>query len=95
MSECALEEQQGLNVIGAVGARDDALVRELGATPVRYGDKLLSNVREVGRSYGVDCSRGVMLTSSTRRRSVLASDGTNTWSRMPERGASHVLDTWK
>jgi NADPH:quinone reductase-like Zn-dependent oxidoreductase len=39
--------RQGLKVIGAVGARDEALIRELGATPVRYGDNLLSNVREV------------------------------------------------
>jgi NADPH:quinone reductase-like Zn-dependent oxidoreductase len=39
--------RQGLTVIGAVGARDEALIRELGATPVRYGDRLLSNVREV------------------------------------------------
>jgi NADPH:quinone reductase-like Zn-dependent oxidoreductase len=39
--------RQGLNVIGAVGARDEALIRELGATPVRYGDNLLANVREV------------------------------------------------
>jgi NADPH:quinone reductase-like Zn-dependent oxidoreductase len=39
--------RQGLRVIGAVGARDEALTRELGATPVRYGSELLSNVREV------------------------------------------------
>ena len=39
--------QQGLNVIGAVGARDEALIRELGATPVRYGNSLFSNVRAV------------------------------------------------
>jgi NADPH:quinone reductase-like Zn-dependent oxidoreductase len=39
--------RQGLNVIGAVAARDDALVRELGATPVRYGKDLLTNVRKV------------------------------------------------
>src|SRR4029077_20041404 len=39
--------RQGLKVIGAVGAPDDALIRELGATPVRYGSNLLSNVREV------------------------------------------------
>jgi len=39
--------RQGLKVIGAVGARDEALTRELGATPVRYGSNLLSNVREV------------------------------------------------
>jgi NADPH:quinone reductase-like Zn-dependent oxidoreductase len=39
--------RQGLKVIGAVGARDEALTRELGATPVRYQSNLLSNVREV------------------------------------------------
>jgi NADPH:quinone reductase-like Zn-dependent oxidoreductase len=39
--------RQGLRAIGAVGSRDEALIRELGATPVRYGDNLLSNVREV------------------------------------------------
>src|SRR6185436_10741249 len=38
---------QGLKVIGAVGARDEELTRELGATPVVYGSSLLSNVREV------------------------------------------------
>src|SRR4029077_7019981 len=39
--------RQGLEVIGAVGARDEALIRELGATPVRYGDNLLANVRDI------------------------------------------------
>jgi len=39
--------RQGLNVIGAVGEQDEALTRELGATPVLYGSNLLSNVREV------------------------------------------------
>jgi NADPH:quinone reductase-like Zn-dependent oxidoreductase len=39
--------RQGLKVIVAVGERDEALTRELGATPVRYGSDLLSNVREV------------------------------------------------
>ena len=39
--------RQGLKVIGAVGARDEALVRELGASPVPYGSNLLSNVRDV------------------------------------------------
>jgi NADPH:quinone reductase-like Zn-dependent oxidoreductase len=42
-----LAVRQGLNVIGAVGERDEALVRELGATPVLYGKNLLSNVRAV------------------------------------------------
>src|SRR6185503_2655560 len=39
--------RQGLRVIGAVGARDEALTRELGATPVRYGSDLAASVREV------------------------------------------------
>src|SRR6185436_18088740 len=39
--------RQGLKVVGAVGARDAALIRELGGTPVVYGSNLLSNVREV------------------------------------------------
>jgi NADPH:quinone reductase-like Zn-dependent oxidoreductase len=42
-----LAVRQGLEVIAAVGARDEALIRELGATPVLYGTNLLSNVREV------------------------------------------------
>jgi NADPH:quinone reductase-like Zn-dependent oxidoreductase len=40
---------QGLTVIGAVGAQHQLLIRELGATPVRYGSDLLSNVREVAQ----------------------------------------------
>lgn len=39
--------RQGLKVIAAVGARDEPLARELGATPVSYGNELLSSVREV------------------------------------------------
>src|ERR1700748_815282 len=39
--------RQGLKVIGAVGPRDEALTRALGATPVRYGSTLLSDVREI------------------------------------------------
>jgi NADPH:quinone reductase-like Zn-dependent oxidoreductase len=42
-----LAVRQGIRVIGAVGARDDALTRELGATPVRYGSELLAKVGEV------------------------------------------------
>ena len=42
-----LAVRHGLQVIGAVGARDEALTRELGATPVRYGSNLLSDVRAV------------------------------------------------
>jgi NADPH:quinone reductase-like Zn-dependent oxidoreductase len=38
---------QGVRVIGAVGARDESLIREFGATPVLYGSDLLANVREV------------------------------------------------
>jgi NADPH:quinone reductase-like Zn-dependent oxidoreductase len=39
--------RQGVSVIGAVGARDESLIREFGATPVLYGSDLLANVREV------------------------------------------------
>ncbi|HEY2657952.1 MAG TPA: zinc-binding dehydrogenase, partial [Solirubrobacteraceae bacterium] len=49
-----LAVRQGLRVIGAVGARDEALTRELGATPVRYGSNLLSDVRQVAS--GVDAT---------------------------------------
>lgn len=42
-----LAVRQGLNVIGAVGPRDESLLRELGATPVLYGADLVSNVRAV------------------------------------------------
>ena len=42
-----LAVRQGLKVIGAVGAGDEALARDLGATPVRYGSDLLSDVRNV------------------------------------------------
>jgi NADPH:quinone reductase-like Zn-dependent oxidoreductase len=42
-----LAVRQGLKVIGAVGARDEALTRQLGATPVVYASDLLFNVREV------------------------------------------------
>jgi NADPH:quinone reductase-like Zn-dependent oxidoreductase len=39
--------RQGVRVIGAVGARDESLIREFGAAPVLYGSDLLANVREV------------------------------------------------
>lgn len=39
--------RQGLTVVGAIGERDEAFTRELGATPVLYGRDLLANVREV------------------------------------------------
>jgi NADPH:quinone reductase-like Zn-dependent oxidoreductase len=39
--------RQGVRVIGAVGVRDESLIREFGATPVLYGSDLLANVREV------------------------------------------------
>src|SRR6476619_3203484 len=38
-----LAMRQGVKVVGAVGARDEALVGELGATPVPYGSNLVSN----------------------------------------------------
>lgn len=42
---------QGITVISAVSARDEALAHELGAIPVRYGPGIVERVRELG---GVD-----------------------------------------
>jgi NADPH:quinone reductase-like Zn-dependent oxidoreductase len=39
---------QGVKVISAVGEHDEALARELGATPVRYGTGLADRVRALG-----------------------------------------------
>jgi len=39
---------RGVKVISAVGEHDEALARELGATPVRYGAGLAPRVRELG-----------------------------------------------
>jgi len=39
---------RGIKVISAVGHRDDALARDLGATPVRYGSGLPGRVRALG-----------------------------------------------
>src|SRR5258708_6677949 len=39
---------QGVQVISAVGEHDEALARELGATPVRYGAGLAGRVRALG-----------------------------------------------
>jgi NADPH:quinone reductase-like Zn-dependent oxidoreductase len=39
---------QGIKVISAVGEHDEALARELGATPVRYGSGLPGRVRALG-----------------------------------------------
>ena len=74
--------RQGLRVIGAVGARDEALIRELGATPVVYGSNLLSNVREVADR--VDASldaagqggldEAITLTGGTERVITLADE---------------------
>ena len=38
----------GVTVISAVGERDEALARELGATPVRYGPGVADRVRALG-----------------------------------------------
>jgi len=74
--------RQGLRVIGAVGARDEALIRELGGTPVVYGSNLLSNVREVADR--VDASldaagqggldEAITLTGGTERVITLADE---------------------
>ena len=74
--------RQGLNVIGAVGAQDEALIRELGATPVRYGDNLLSGVREVADHVDATfdaAGKGgledaITLTGSSRRVITLADE---------------------
>jgi NADPH:quinone reductase-like Zn-dependent oxidoreductase len=39
---------RGINVISAVGEHDETLARELGATPVRYGEGLVARVRALG-----------------------------------------------
>lgn len=39
---------QGIKVISAVGARDENLARDLGATPVRYGAGVADRVRALG-----------------------------------------------
>jgi NADPH:quinone reductase-like Zn-dependent oxidoreductase len=39
---------RGITVISAVGERDEALARELGATPVRYGPGVAGRIRELG-----------------------------------------------
>jgi NADPH:quinone reductase-like Zn-dependent oxidoreductase len=39
---------QGIKVISAVGQHDEALAREMGATPVRYGSGLPDRVRALG-----------------------------------------------
>ena len=39
---------QGIKVISAVGEHDEALARELGATPVRYGAGVVDRVRALG-----------------------------------------------
>jgi NADPH:quinone reductase-like Zn-dependent oxidoreductase len=75
--------RQGLAVICAVGERDEALIRELGATPVRYGSTLLAGVRE--HTDGVDATldaagRGglqdaIALTGGAERVITLADEG--------------------
>jgi NADPH:quinone reductase-like Zn-dependent oxidoreductase len=39
---------RGVTVISAVGEHDEALARELGATPVRYGEGMAGRVRALG-----------------------------------------------
>ncbi|MFE6894622.1 NADP-dependent oxidoreductase [Streptomyces sp. NPDC057694] len=39
---------RGVKVVSAVGARDDSLAAELGATPVRYGSGLVEAVKALG-----------------------------------------------
>jgi len=77
-----LASRQGVEVIGAVGARDEALTKELGATPVPYGDNLLSNVRgvvdRVDATFDAAGKGGledaITLTGGTERVITLADD---------------------
>ena len=78
-----LAVRQGLRVIGAVGARDEELIRELGATPVLYGSSLLSNVREVADRVDATLDaagkggleEAITLTGGTERVITLADEG--------------------
>ena len=78
-----LAVRQGLKVIGAVGARDEKLTRELGATPVLYGSSLLSNVREVADRVDATLDaagkggleEAITLTGGTERVITLADEG--------------------
>jgi NADPH:quinone reductase-like Zn-dependent oxidoreductase len=87
--------RQGLEVIGAVGARDEALIRGLGAVPVHYGSDLLANVREVaGRVDATLDAAGqggleaaIMLTGGTERVITLADP------RAPELGVRFSAST--
>ncbi len=75
--------RQGLEVIGAVGARDEALIRELGATPVRYGSALLAGVREHTASVDATLDAAgngglqdaITLTGGSERVITLADEG--------------------
>src|SRR6185436_3603327 len=78
-----LAVRQGLKVIGAVGARDEELTRELGATPVVYGSSLLSNVREVADRVDATLDaagkggleEAITVTGGTERVITLADEG--------------------
>jgi len=78
-----LAVRQGLKVIGAVGARDEELTRELGATPVLYGSSLLSSVREVADRVDATLDaagkggleEAITLTGGTERVITLADEG--------------------
>jgi len=78
-----LAVRQGLKVVAAVGARDEELTRELGATPVLYGGSLLSNVREVADRVDATLDaagkggleEAITLTGGTERVITLADEG--------------------
>ena len=78
-----LAVRQGLKVVAAVGARDEELTRELGATPVLYGSSLLSNVREVADRVDATLDaagkggleEAITLTGGTERVITLADEG--------------------
>jgi hypothetical protein len=77
-------------VIAAVGEHDEELVRELGATPVRYGSELLANVRNVADH--VDATfdaagkggleEAITLTDDRARVITLADERARDWRRL-------------
>ncbi|MFE3032306.1 NADP-dependent oxidoreductase [Streptomyces canus] len=94
---------QGINVVSAVGTRDEALVTSLGATPVPYGVNLVDAVRSFGAvDFALDASgKGVLadaitLTGAADRVITLsdpaAADLGVTLSHPSPQRAPHALD---
>jgi NADPH:quinone reductase-like Zn-dependent oxidoreductase len=67
MIAAQLALRQRLHVIAAVGEHDEEPLRELGATPARYGSELLANVRKVADH--VDATFDAAGKGGSKRRS--------------------------